>query len=99
MYGGQVQHLLGDPELAALLAAEPKLGRILRPLCRMLAIRPGPDLPAGLHRAEPPPHKPAPRRPRSGGRPADAPAGAFSAAVRPAVGRVAELSEGLPTRA
>ncbi len=99
VYGSQVQHLLGDPELAALLAAEPKLGRILRPLCRMLAIRPGPDLPAGLHRTEPPPHKPAPRQPQSGGRPADAPGGALSAAVRPAARMFAELSAGFPAPA
>ncbi len=42
--GGQLQHMLADPEMAALLAAEPKLRRLLRPLCRMLAIRPGPEL-------------------------------------------------------
>jgi hypothetical protein len=47
-YGGQLQHMLADPEMAALLAAEPKLRRLLRPLCRMLAIRPGPELLAPL---------------------------------------------------
>ncbi|MBV8524900.1 MAG: hypothetical protein JOY71_22740 [Acetobacteraceae bacterium] len=43
-YAGQVQHLLADPEMAALLAGSPQAGRILRPLCRMLAILPGPEL-------------------------------------------------------
>lgn len=44
VYGGHVQHLLDDPEMAALLAASPQAGRILRPLCRMLAIKPPPAL-------------------------------------------------------
>ena len=44
----QVCHLLGDPELAALLAATPQAGRILRPLCRMLGIEAGPGFPPTL---------------------------------------------------
>ncbi|MBV8522749.1 MAG: hypothetical protein JOY71_11620 [Acetobacteraceae bacterium] len=43
VYGSQMQHVLADPEMAALLAA-PQAGRMLRPLCRMLAIRLGPEL-------------------------------------------------------
>ncbi len=39
-YGGQVHALLSDPEMAALLEAVPQAGRILRPLCRMMAVRP-----------------------------------------------------------
>jgi hypothetical protein len=46
--GGQVRHLLVKPEMAALFLAAPQVGRIFRPLCRMLAIAPGPDLPPGL---------------------------------------------------
>jgi hypothetical protein len=46
--GGQVRHLLVQPEMAALFLAAPQVGRIFRPLCRMLAIAPGPDLPPGL---------------------------------------------------
>ncbi|MBV8095352.1 MAG: hypothetical protein JOY71_13320 [Acetobacteraceae bacterium] len=49
-YGGQVQHLLADPEMAALLANVPQAGRILRPLYRMLGIRPGPELVATRRR-------------------------------------------------
>ncbi len=41
-YAGQVQTLLADPQTAALVAAAPAAGRILRPLCRMLAV-PLPD--------------------------------------------------------
>ena len=41
-YAGQVQALVADPQTAALLAAAPQAGRILRPLCRMLAV-PLPD--------------------------------------------------------
>ena len=43
-YGSLVQHWLEDPELATLLAEAPQAGRILRPLCRMLGVEPGPAL-------------------------------------------------------
>ncbi|HET9147406.1 MAG TPA: hypothetical protein VFN77_05115 [Acetobacteraceae bacterium] len=51
----QLRHFLADPELAALLAADPRFNRILRPLCRMLGIRA-----ASLHpaKAAPPPDAP-----------------------------------------
>ncbi len=39
-YAGQVQALLSDPQMAALLEAAPQAGRVLRPLCRMLALPP-----------------------------------------------------------
>ncbi len=60
----QLQHLLADAEMAALIAAAPQAGRILRPLCRMLGLRP----PAALHqppRSRPPavPRRAASRRP------------------------------------
>lgn len=38
-YRSQLQHLLSDPELTALQAAGPQFGRILHPLCHILAIR------------------------------------------------------------
>ena len=38
-FASQLQHLLADPGMAALLQAAPQAGRILRPLCRMLAVR------------------------------------------------------------
>ncbi len=37
-FGSQLRHLLGDPEMVALIAATPQLGKALRPLCRMLGI-------------------------------------------------------------
>ena len=43
-YVGQIEYLLADPEMKALLAGSPQAGRLLRPLCRMLGIRPGPEL-------------------------------------------------------
>ena len=55
----QVCHLLGDPELAALLAAAPQAGRILRPLCRMLGIEAGPEFPRALFAPPDPPPSPA----------------------------------------
>ncbi len=57
---GQVCHLLGDPELAALLAAAPGAGRILRPLCRMLGIKAGPGFPPALFQRPDPPPEPTP---------------------------------------
>jgi hypothetical protein len=47
VYGALVQHWLEEPEIAALLKEAPQAGRLLRPLCRMLAIKPGPALSAG----------------------------------------------------
>ncbi len=44
-YGSQLRHLLTAPEMAALLAASPQARRLLRPLCRMLAVAPPPDRP------------------------------------------------------
>ena len=44
VHGSQLQHLLADPEMAALIAAAPQVGRLLRPLCRMLAVEPTPGL-------------------------------------------------------
>jgi hypothetical protein len=49
--GGQVRYLLVKPEMAALFVAAPQVARIFRPLCRMLAVAPGPDLPPGLFKA------------------------------------------------
>ncbi len=57
----QLCHLLGNPELAALLATAPGAGRILRPLCRMLGIEAGPGFPPALfQRPDPPPNPPSP---------------------------------------
>jgi hypothetical protein len=59
-FGSQLQHLLCQPEMVALLEAAPQAGRILRPLCWMLAI----PLPANL-RLPPRPRKPKPpKQPR-----------------------------------
>ena len=37
-YGCQLRAVLGQPEMVALLIAAPQAARILRPLCRMLAV-------------------------------------------------------------
>lgn len=42
--GGQLQYLLADPEMTALLEADPALGRVLRPLCHILGVRLPPSL-------------------------------------------------------
>ncbi len=36
--GGWLRVLLEDPEMVALIAATPRMGQLLRPLCRMLAV-------------------------------------------------------------
>ncbi len=47
-FGGQLRHLLGDPEMIALIAASPRMRRTLRPLLWMLGIE------ASLIRPPPP---------------------------------------------
>lgn len=64
-YAPRIEMLVHDPEIAALCAATPQAGRLLRPLCRMFAIEP----PAYIARPAPParvrPRKPRPRKPES----------------------------------
>ncbi len=43
-YGAQLQGLLSGPGMAELLAATPGAKRVLRPLCRMLAVEPSPEV-------------------------------------------------------
>jgi hypothetical protein len=64
VYGSQLQHLLAEPEMAALLAAAPTaLRRPIRSLCWMLGISPPPIL-ALPPRPRPPP-APRAKRPKS----------------------------------
>jgi len=53
-HGSQLRHLLAEPEMEALLAVSPQARRLLRPLCRMLAVEP----PQAVPRAKPPPDRP-----------------------------------------
>ena len=55
--GSQLQHLLSQPDMAAFIAETPQMGRLLRPLCRMV----GAALPPGI--AKPPPRQAAPAAP------------------------------------
>jgi hypothetical protein len=53
VYGAQLREILGRPEMVELLIAAPQAGRILRPVCRMLAVetsllRPRMEAPARL---------------------------------------------------
>ena len=55
-YGCQLRHILGQPEMVELLQASPQAARILRPVCRMLAIetsllRPGAVVPEPVVKA------------------------------------------------
>ena len=59
-FNPHLEILANRPEMAALLAAAPQAGRILRPLFRMLGIRP---LPANL-RLPPRPRPPRPVKPK-----------------------------------
>jgi hypothetical protein len=56
----QLRHFLADPEVTALLATAPRLGRALRPLCHMLGIR---ATGIGPAQALPPPGPPPPSQP------------------------------------
>jgi hypothetical protein len=60
-----LQQLLDDPDLAALAAAAPQVGRLLRPLCRMVNQAPPPflQLPERPRRPRPKP-APKPRAPK-----------------------------------
>ena len=53
-YGGQLAHLLRDPEMVALLAASPQIVRLLRPLCRALGVDPSLLPPRSPRAARPP---------------------------------------------
>ena len=39
-FGSQLEALIAEPEMQALLARVPAAGRLLRPLCRMLGVSP-----------------------------------------------------------
>ena len=75
-YASQLQHLMAEPEMAELLEASPQARRVLRPLCRALAIE--------LTWTVTPPRPRKPRKPRP--KPAPYrwpyPRGAISAARR-----------------
>jgi hypothetical protein len=89
-YGCQLRHVLEQPEMVELLKASPQAARILRPVCRMLAIetsllRPGVVVPEPVVRVV----KPRVRKPRV---PIDwgripLPRGVLSAARRQGFGR------------
>jgi hypothetical protein len=62
-YRCQLENLLLDPEMAALISAAPgPMAKTLRPLCRMLGLTPPPIL-APPPRAKPKPRPPKPARP------------------------------------
>ena len=99
-YGGQVEHLLADPKMTALLAASPQAGRILRPLCHMLAIKPPPALAAPPRAKRPRPPAvaiPAPDPSRAASRPAASLAGCRRICRR-ALPRCWRSPSGKPTR-
>jgi len=62
VYGSQLQHLLTDPEMAALAKAAP-MRRLLRPLCQMLGVPPPPipKRPAVISEPSQPATDPPPR--------------------------------------
>ena len=56
----QLRHLLTEPDMADLIAANPRqMGRLLRPLCRMLGVSPPPAIarPLPIAPALPPPRR------------------------------------------
>jgi hypothetical protein len=79
--GGQLAHLLTEPDMIALIKDRPSLARILRPLCHMLRLTPplylalppktAPQTPATTHQRKPPKPKRInpPKRPKFTRRP------------------------------
>lgn len=63
-FASQVQHLLNEPDVAALLAPSPQAHRLLRPFCRLLGIAPAciPPLPRRTRKPPPQPRPPRVRR-------------------------------------
>jgi len=89
-YGCQLRHLLEQPEMVELLKASPQALRILRPVCRMLAIetallRPGVPVPEPKVRVRKPRVR-TPRTPIDFGR-IPLPRGVLSAARRQGFGK------------
>ena len=89
-YGCQLRHLLEQPEMVELLKASPQVARILRPVCRMLAIetallRPGVPVPEPKVRVRKPRVR-TPRTPIDFGR-IPLPRGVLSAARRQGFGK------------
>jgi hypothetical protein len=67
VFGTQLRYLLTDPDLATFLAEVPQAGRMLLPLCRMLGVKPLPQM-LPLKRPKPAPtptEQPAEHRPPS----------------------------------
>ena len=60
--GSQLQHLLAEPEMQA-LAADPRMGRLLRPLCHALGVTPPPEIAKPVRKAAPAPAPAATARP------------------------------------
>ncbi|MCU4160256.1 hypothetical protein AiwAL_09050 [Acidiphilium sp. AL] len=58
----QLRFFLGDPRVAAMIEADPRFGRLLRPLCHSLGIRPPPCL---CIARSPNPSEPAAPEPRT----------------------------------
>ena len=56
---GNLRLILAESEMEALIAADPRFGRILRPLCNLLGCKPPPSL--RLPKPTPQPRKPKPR--------------------------------------
>ena len=68
----QLRHLLAQPDMQALAAADPRMGRLLRPLCHMLGVTPTPEIakPARVARPAPAAQDTAPPRPAPAPEPA-----------------------------
>ncbi len=65
-FGSQLTYLLSQPEMAAMIAAVPRMATLIRPLCRALAAHPTPPLPPDPPRIRPrrPKREKQPRPPR-----------------------------------
>jgi hypothetical protein len=61
-YAVAFQFMLEEPEMKAIMAAAPQVGRIIRPLCHILGIETPKELVLPKRKRRPPPPRPSPAR-------------------------------------
>ena len=81
--GSQLRHLLNEPDMQALAAADPRMGRLLRPLCHILGVTPTPEIARPRPKARPAPSVAEPAPPDPAPEPAAAESAPPQAATSP----------------
>ena len=79
----QLRTLLAQPDMQALAAADPRMGRLLRPLCHILGVTPTPEIAKPASRPKPAPSVAEPAPPDPAPEPAAAESAPPQAATSP----------------